>query len=335
MVQMVNFKEKISQLKVLILGDVMLDHYLHGTVDRISPEAPVPVVALQKTEYRLGGAANVALNIQAMGAKALLCGVIGKDASATIFMDKMQANELNTDWIFSSSERPTTRKSRILANHQQLLRIDDEATHPLSTQEEGIALTQLEQLLAQEQPDVILFQDYNKGMLTPGLISTVIQWAKEKNIPTVVDPKFSNFMAFKNVDLFKPNLKELREGLGKKVDVERDALTKAAEELTQAIQPKAILITLSQHGIFSYQNGQGKIIPTYPREIVDVCGAGDAVISVCALALAIGMELTTIAQMSNLAGGMVCESLGVVPIPFEAFLEEMKSLSLLNTLNTN
>lgn len=328
-----NFKERIKGLKVLILGDVMLDHYIHGTTDRISPEAPVPIVALQQSEHRLGGAANVALNVAALGATPLLCGAVGKDVSANQFFQLLEAQGLATDGIFSSDSRPTTKKTRILANRQQLLRVDEESTAELSLTEEEKAIERIGELITRHQPAVILFQDYNKGFLTARLIEQCIALAKDKAIPVVVDPKFKNFKAYRSVDLFKPNLKELREGLGKLVSVDEEELKAAAQELAAAIDAKAILITLSEHGVYSFTKGQGNLIPTYPREIIDVCGAGDAVIAVCALALATGLDFNTIGRMANLAGGLVCESLGVVPIHFEKFMSELSTLSLLKPSN--
>jgi len=328
-----NFKDRIKGLTVLILGDVMLDHYLHGTADRISPEAPVPIVALQQSEYRLGGAANVALNLAAMGATPLLCGVVGKDESANQFFQLLEDQALSTEGIFSSDQRPTTKKSRILANRQQLLRVDEESTKNLTADEETMALQRIKGLIEKYNPAVVLLQDYNKGFLTPGLIKQSIALSKAKDIAVVVDPKFDNFKAYRSVDLFKPNLKELREGLGKFVRVEEQELKAAAVELSTAIEAKAILITLSEHGVYCYSDGQGKLIPTYPREIIDVCGAGDAVIAICALALAAGLDYNTIGRMANLAGGLVCESLGVVPINFDKFVAELATLRLLKPSN--
>ncbi|NNE30601.1 MAG: D-glycero-beta-D-manno-heptose-7-phosphate kinase [Saprospiraceae bacterium] len=326
-----HFQKGIQGRRILVIGDVMLDHYLYGNSNRISPEAPVPVVNLEKSEYRLGGAANVALNIQAMGAMPYLCGMIGKDESANRFFQLMEQENLNTDFLFSSGHRPTTKKSRILGNGQHLLRVDEESTADLSTEESGQAFDLISQAVSTQKPEVILFQDYNKGFLTETLIQQIIGLAKQHGIKTIVDPKFKNFLSYKGVDLFKPNLKELREGLGKNIEVSEASLRGACQMLQEKIQAKSILVTLSEHGVFAFENDSWKLIPTLPREILDVCGAGDAVIAVCALALLANLDATSIGQLANLAGGLVCESLGVVPIPAKSFFAELGSPNFYNT----
>jgi rfaE bifunctional protein kinase chain/domain len=316
--------EGFERLKVLIVGDVMIDRYLVGKVGRISPEAPVPVVDLEKIDNRLGGAANVALNIKALGATPFLCSVIGDDEAGELFEELLDNEQLSAKGIFKSETRITTVKTRVLAKNQQLLRFDSEIKHAL---EENVATAFLKQVLAiinDEKIDVVLLQDYNKGILTPFLIKTVVQICQEKNIPTTVDPKKDNFFAYKGVTLFKPNLKEITEAVDFTPNPD-DILTlqKAAKIVANRLDNTYTLITLSEKGIFlDKENKTSIIIPTQPRNISDVCGAGDTVISVISLGLALGLNMKSVATLANLAGGIVCESVGVVPVSKQKLFEE-------------
>ena len=326
MTQSRNIFKEFEQLNVMIIGDVMIDRYLWGKVDRISPEAPVPVVNLQHQENRLGGAANVALNIKSMGATPYLCSVIGKDQNATIFNQLLPKNDLDISGIQQSEERVTTVKSRILAHSQQLLRVDHEVTNDLSEAELKSFLVHIRSILDQKDIHIIVFQDYNKGVLTVPLIQEVIKEAHQRKIPTAVDPKFKNFWAYQKVDLFKPNLKEIRSQLPFEVAPERASLQKAAAAIRAKLDNQYTLITLSEKGVFVEGDGTNQVIPTHPRAIADVCGAGDTVISVASLGLALGMNLEDIAALSNLAGGLVCEHVGIVPIDKVQLEEEYRSV---------
>lgn len=315
-----------ENLDVLIVGDVMIDRYLTGKVDRISPEAPVPVVQLYSQENRLGGAANVALNVQAMGAKAHLCSIIGKDENAEIFLSLMPGEHLDTANILQSAERRTTVKTRVIASNQHLLRVDNEDTHDLTANEAGRFLSSIKSLLNHQKIDVILFQDYNKGVLSHQVITAIINEALVRHIPTAVDPKRNNFLSYKNTTLFKPNLKEVREALPFQINPTLASLQKASDYLRQQLNHQNTLITLSEKGIFADDEKQSMILPTQPRNITDVCGAGDTVISIAALGLALDMDLKDIAMLTNLAGGQVCEKVGVVPVDKEQLKEEYEKL---------
>ena len=315
-----------ENLQVLIVGDVMIDRYLTGKVDRISPEAPVPVVQLYNSDNRLGGAANVALNVQAMGAKAFLCSVIGKDENASMFLDLMPLEDLNALGLIQSNERRTTVKTRVIASNQHLLRVDTEDTHELSTVETTRFLQSIVSLLDDHKIDVILFQDYNKGVLTEEVIHSIIEEANRRNIPTAVDPKKDNFFAYQKTSLFKPNLKEVRDALPFDVHPNLDSLQKASNFLRKNLNHKNTLITLSEKGIFADDENESVILPTQPRNITDVCGAGDTVISIAALGLALGLNLKDIAVLTNLAGGQVCEKVGVVPVNKNQLKEEYQRL---------
>lgn len=317
-----------NQLKVLILGDVMVDSYLWGKVDRISPEAPVPIVSVTHVENRLGGAANVALNIAAMGATPLICSVIGDDEKADLFSDLLEKSYLSASGMVRSTHRPTTVKTRIISSGQHLLRVDQEDTRLLRPEEEKLLLNRFEQLLKNEKIDVVVMQDYNKGVLTESVIEAVIQRCKEKGIPTAVDPKKEQFLSYRGVDLFKPNLKELREGL--KFDFNGDFQTdlkNAINQLEGELNNRISLVTLSERGIACNTGGRFIHQPAHDRKIIDVSGAGDTVISVAALCLALQLEPEVMASLSNLAGGLVCEKVGVVPIDKDQLLSEA---SLLN-----
>lgn len=306
--------ESFNKLNVLVIGDVMIDRYVTGNVDRISPEAPVPVVHLQNREDRLGGAANVALNIKAMGATPFLCTVVGKDREAESLLHLLPEAGLSTKGIIQSEERMTTVKTRVLAGSQQLLRLDEEVTHDLRGEEAVHFIENVRSIFEEKEIHVVLFQDYNKGVLSADVIRGVMLEAIKRDIPTAVDPKFRNFWAYKHVTMFKPNLKEIRSQLPEPVLAEENSLRKAAENVRQKLGNQYTLITLSEKGLFIDHNGESLMEGTRPRQIADVSGAGDTVISVAALGLALALDIQEIAILSNLAGGQVCERLGVVPV---------------------
>jgi rfaE bifunctional protein kinase chain/domain len=315
--------EKMNHQNVLVVGDVMIDAYLWGSVSRISPEAPVPVIDISERENRLGGAANVALNLAALGAKSFICSVIGNDIGGSNFIHLMQENSLTTQGIVWSEERKTTVKTRIISQNQQMLRVDEEDKFPLSATEEKNLVEKVRQIVENHKIDVIIFEDYNKGVLSKGVIKNLISLANSKGIPTTVDPKKDNFFEYKNVSLFKPNLKELKEGLKKDIPKNNhDALSGAVKLLKEQINHKIALITLSEYGVFIEENGLNLSIPAHRRKIADVSGAGDTVISVASLLLALKVEPKNLAEIANLSGGLVCEEVGVVPINKDRLIKE-------------
>ena len=325
--QLTNIFESFNQMNVLIIGDVMIDGYVWGKVDRISPEAPVPVLSVAKKEDRLGGAANVALNIQSMGAKPILCSVIGDDENGKKFIALLNDLNISAEGILQSKDRITTLKTRVIKDQQHLLRIDEEIDQPLNLQEENNFIENVKNIIASHKIDVIIFQDYDKGVLTNHNIEKLISIAQNAGIKTVVDPKKRNFLTYKNVGLFKPNLKELKDGL--KIEFNHlsdDQLVAASKELKNKINANAVLITLSEHGVFLMDSENNYKIPAHIRNISDVSGAGDTVISVAALCYAGEMPNEKIAAIANLAGGLVCEKVGVVPINKLALLSEAAAL---------
>ena len=321
--------KKFNKLNVLIIGDVMIDSYLWGNVNRISPEAPVPIVSVTKKESRLGGAANVALNIQSMGANPILCSVIGKDDSSKLFFDLLKKQNLSAAGIIKSKNRITTVKTRVIGVNHQMLRVDDEIETPIA-EEELIALSAIiEKLIVSKKVDVVIFEDYDKGCITAELIKISIAIARQNKIPIVVDPKKKNFMSYKGVTLFKPNLKELKEGL--KLDFDHGNI-KELEQVAAAFIKKqnidTLLITLSEKGIYTHSEKTKKVIPAHIRNVSDVSGAGDTVISLAALCLALNLPPIITATLANLAGGLVCEKVGVVPIDKNQLLSEALKLKL-------
>lgn len=305
---------QLENQHVLVIGDVMVDRYLTGTVSRISPEAPVPVVLHQRTDDRLGGAANVALNIRALGAVPVLCSIVGDDADGTALANMLPESGLPADGLLRSPDRKTTVKTRVLGNNQQMLRIDQEDVHDLCAEDERRLIERTIELLDQLPIGAIILQDYNKGVLTPNVIRTVLDTARQREILTAVDPKKANFFAYQGADLFKPNLKEIRDSAPFPIEPALESLRQAATFLRKNLHSQTIMITLSEKGLFLDDQAESRLHPTVPRNVADVSGAGDTVISIATLAMAACLNPETVAVLSNLAGGQVCEYPGVVPV---------------------
>ncbi|MEY2761250.1 MAG: hypothetical protein RLZZ96_1150 [Bacteroidota bacterium] len=319
--QLSSLIEKFSSLRVLVIGDLMVDAYTWGKVNRISPEAPVPVVNVVKRESRLGGAGNVVLNIASLGAKPYVCSVIGDDSTGIILQGILQEAGLATAGIIIEKDRPTTVKERVIAGSQQLIRVDSETEAPISSASSSALLAQVKAWLP--EVDVILFEDYDKGVLGAGLIQEIISLASAHQIPTVVDPKKKNFFAYTGATLFKPNLHELKEGLGLDASATSpNNITKTVADFKASQSFNGLFVTMSERGVYMDFNEDQIQIPAHIRQIADVSGAGDTVISIAACALAAGGTAKQIAELANLGGGLVCESLGVVPIDVELLKRE-------------
>jgi len=315
--------DNIAGIHVVVIGDVMLDNYWWGDVERISPEAPVPVVAITRRESRLGGAANVALNCRALGAKVALASIVGDDSEGITLTSLAQEADIDTSLIMKSWRRPTTSKVRVLSRNQQMLRLDDEVTDDLFTEEEHPFIDMVLKYLQRMKPQVVIFEDYNKGLLKENVIQRITAHCREIGIITAVDPKKKNFLAYKNVTIFKPNLKEVREGLKNSLEkTDEHALNEVHHTLNEELHHDITFITLSEKGVF-YNNGfSSAIIPSHIRNIADVSGAGDTVIATAALVYAITKDAAVMAEISNLAGGLVCEDVGVVSIKKDKLLIE-------------
>jgi rfaE bifunctional protein kinase chain/domain len=305
----------------------MLDTYWWGSVDRISPEAPVPIVSLQRKETRVGGAANVALNLRALGAPTTLFALVGKDTEGDELNTLLKVEGIDTQYIHSSASRVTTNKVRIMGRNQQMMRLDHENTHYINEAESKAILNHFYAYVEKEQPALIILEDYNKGVLTPEIIQSIIAFCNQKGIPTAVDPKQKNFLAYQHCTLFKPNLKEVKEGL--KMEIPRVDLAnmhQVHQALKAALNHTISFITLSEHGVYYAQENKEQLIPTHIRNIADVSGAGDTVIAVASLVYAYSKDMALAAEIANIAGGLVCELVGTAPIDKNVLAAEVKKL---------
>ncbi|MBT3817705.1 MAG: D-glycero-beta-D-manno-heptose-7-phosphate kinase [Lentimicrobiaceae bacterium] len=322
---------EFNNLTAIVIGDVMVDSYIWGTVNRMSPEAPVPIVEVEKRENRLGGAANVGLNLKALGAKPILCSVIGDDPKGNEFIELLKGEGMLLDGIIQSSSRITTTKFRVIGNNSQLLRVDEETTENLEEIYQEAIQNKVKEIIQVNDVDVIIFQDYDKGVINAELIEFVSKEAKEFDIPVVIDPKKENFMHYKDVTLFKPNLKEIKDGLNTDFDENNDAdIEINVAKLQDELNADMVLNTLSEKGVFiSWRIDGGyesMLIPAHVRNIADVSGAGDTVISVAALCVSQKLEPPIMAAISNLAGGLVCEEVGVVSLDKGKLLNEINNI---------
>lgn len=327
---MVDFRKlfaSFSSLRVGIIGDVMLDTYMWGRVERISPEAPVPVVSLNKKEYRIGGAGNVALNCQSLGSGVAILSVTGDDTDGLLLTELFESNNIDTSYLVKSTERRTTSKTRIISRNQQMMRLDDEITDSLNSKDEDRLLDQVRNFISREDPNIIIFEDYNKGVLTERVISEVIRICKKAGVLTAVDPKRKNFFSYRDADIFKPNLKEVKEALNLLLDdVSKPVLQHIHAELSSHLHHHISFITLSEKGVFYQHDGEAAIIPSHLRNIADVSGAGDTVIAVASLVYAVTKNVHLMAEVANIAGGLVCEEVGTASISKEQLLQECELL---------
>lgn len=320
------FFNSISNKKILIIGDVMVDSYLWGKVNRVSPEAPVPIVSDIIEENRLGGAANVALNVKAMGAVPILCSVIGGDERGSVFLELLEEQNLSDVGLTVDEYRITTQKTRVISDYKHLLRIDEEIVNQLSQRIQKSFIDMIQNLIKTGGIDAIIFQDYDKGIITPSIISKITKLAYRLNIPLMVDPKYRNFHSYSQITLFKPNLKEFTKGL--KIDASKediDKLLRAGEDLRKLQHIEMLMITLSDGGVVLLSDEETGHIPALKRKVIDVSGAGDTVIGVSAICYTAGMTPLQMASVANLAGGQVCEKSGVVPVNREQLLNECMS----------
>ncbi|MDF5689560.1 bifunctional heptose 7-phosphate kinase/heptose 1-phosphate adenyltransferase [Aquirufa aurantiipilula] len=313
-----------DQLQVLVIGDLMIDAYTWGKVSRISPEAPVPVVQVLKKEARLGGAGNVVMNIASLGAKPWVVSVVGDDEAGAQLKSLLEKEGISLSGIVEEKGRTTSIKERIIAGSQQLLRVDSETDKSVQLESSKALLEKVKACI--KEVDVIIFEDYDKGVLNEPFIQEVITLARKQGIPTVVDPKKRNFFNYRGATLFKPNLHELRDGLGLfPEDLEGQKLVETVHQFKESQGFDGVFVTLSEKGVLMDLAQEQVRIPAHIRQIADVSGAGDTVISIAACALALGLPARQIASLANLGGGLVCESLGVVPIDKELLKKEAES----------
>lgn len=323
-------KNTFKNQKILIIGDVMIDSYMWGKVERLSPEAPIPIINVKKREQRLGGAANVALNIQSLGAEPILCTVIGNDTEGSTLLKLLEEKNLNQKGILQSEGRITTIKHRIMSGSQHILRIDQEMDNFITDEETYQILNIIKKIIDEQHIDAVVFEDYDKGVITDLLIHKTIELCKKKEIPTIVDPKKRNFLVYKGASLMKPNFKELKDGLNKNINVTNiNEIKNSVQQLIDLLNLKMAFITLSEHGVYFKDATKDFHIKAHKRDIVDVSGAGDTVASVVALSLGAKLPPKLLAQLSNLAGGIVCEKIGVVPITLDELINEAINLNIL------
>ncbi len=319
--------DDFASVKIGVIGDVMLDTYLWGAVERISPEAPVPIVSLHRKEQRIGGAGNVALNLQSLGATAFVLSVTGADDDARCLNELFAEKTINTNYCFQSNDRITTNKTRIISRNQQMMRLDAENTVDLSVEDEAHLLQNVHRFIKVEKPQVMILEDYNKGVLTENLIHAVITLCEKAGIITAVDPKRKNFFAYKGVDIFKPNLKEVKEALNYlHVEAGSSLLKEIHDDLKGRLQHRISLITLSEKGVFYAEDEYAAIIPSHIRNVADVSGAGDTVIAVAALVYAVRKNAHLMAEIANIAGGLVCEEVGTAAVNKQKLFHECELL---------
>lgn len=309
--------------KVLIVGDVMLDEYIWGEVNRISPEAPVPIVEMVQRSYLPGGAANTAANITGLKGTAFLAGTIGKDLQSDVFRNSIQDYGINMEGVLADASRPTTSKTRIIANSQQVVRLDIEKTHPLSSEVEKQLLDWCEKQIV--SADSCILSDYNKGVVTPSFSQSFIRMARDAKKPVVVDPKGIDYSKYRGASIIKPNLHEAQEAIHHRIRSEEDIL-EVGRRLLSILEDSAILLTRGAQGMSLFLEKEKVIhIPTVARHVFDVTGAGDTVVSVMAMALACGADLEDSARLANHAAGIVVGKVGTAAVRLDELLEELNS----------
>lgn len=315
----------LQKKKVVVIGDLMLDVYIRGAVARISPEAPIPVVEINEKDKKMpGGAANVAANITALGGRSAIIGSVGRDQAGKELIRELKTQKVDTKGIIALSDRPTTEKTRVIAHTQQVVRIDREVKSALNEKQQDMVIKKACEAL--KDADGIIFEDYNKGLLTTKVIRKVIAFAKARKKIITVDPKFHNFFEFKGVTVMKPNMKEVTEALG--TEAVGQTFETIGARVMKKLECRAVVLTRSEHGMTIFETGQPpRTIPTFAREVFDVSGAGDTVIATLTLALAAGASLLQAAALANYAAGIEVEKLGVATVSAEELsqrlLEEM------------
>lgn len=301
---------QFSTKHIIVVGDVMIDRYIYGKIQRISPEAPVPIVIPQHKEEKLGGAANVALNVLGLGAKVSILSVVGKDEVADIVDQLCKSHNMEDIVLIKDNSRRTTIKTRILAQNQHILRVDEEDVDDINSTIEEQLLQSFNMIIESKNVDGVILQDYNKGVFTKHVIQSILNTCKKKGIKTFIDPKEKNFFEFKGCTLFKPNKREVEKAMG----MSTENIDEINKYLKERLQNEYTMITLGASGLYLSNQGRGNTFQTSPIHVVDVCGAGDSVISMAALAISCNINMEDVAYLCNLTGGLVCEYMGVIPI---------------------
>ena len=313
-----------ARRKVVVLGDLMLDEYLFGAVSRISPEAPVPVVEVSREEFHLGGAANVAWNIAALKGQAFPVGTVGSDRAEKMLRREFRTKKISELGLVNQSGRPTTIKTRIVAGHQQVVRVDREHRQDISPGAQQNVIKALEKLVP--LADAILIEDYNKGLITVPVLKAALELGRKHKKIITVDPKFNHFLDFRGVSLFKPTLHEAERALGVKIATPEDII-KAGKTLLERLEAQAVLITAGDQGMYLFTARKGEVfrIPTAAREVYDVSGAGDTVIAVATLALCAGASFLEAAVTANHAAGVEVSKFGVAEVTAEELKQALRN----------
>jgi len=313
--KLLSLKKKFLNKRIAVIGDMMLDGYYWGDVKRISPEAPVPVLEVENEFFRFGGAANVALNIIKLGGIPFPIGIIGNDNNGSIFSSLLYETGINNNGIVIDDSRPTTTKTRVIADSQHVVRIDKESKQYINREIQNKIFKLIEEHIT--ELDGIILQDYNKGILTPSIIEKTIKLANKNHVLITVDPKFNNFFSYKNVTVFKPNRKEAGDILGMKIKTDSE-ISSVGKKLLEKLNSKYVLLTLGEGGIAIFERGKKEQrLPTKARKVADVSGAGDTVISTLTMALSAGADIMQASYLANYAGGLVCEEVGIIPIELD------------------
>ncbi len=314
--------KRMSRARVLVIGDLILDEFIWGTVDRISPEAPVPVVRMERESAMPGGAANVACNVRTLGGQVNVLGVVGRDGGGTRLKQELEGRGISTEWVLVDPRRPTTRKTRVIAHHQQVVRIDRERTDRVAGSVLNSGLEAVRELIP--QVDGVIVEDYGKGMIHPKLLGPVIGLAKRHRKVITVDPKEENISYYRGVTALTPNKKEAALAAGVPITNET-SLHKAGKRILEKLRPEVLLVTLGEEGMCLFsRNGKRPVkIPTVAREVFDVSGAGDTVIAAFTLACAAGASFQEAAVLANAAAGVVVAKVGVATCSPEELMRQM------------
>ena len=322
--------EKLTKIRILVIGDLILDHYVFGHVNRVSPEAPVPVVHVKEDSFRLGGAANACANACSLEAQVDIIGMVGKDQNGSKLRDMLSEIGANVNGLILDHGRPTIIKTRVIAQHQQIVRIDREAKDAIDGEFKEEIVSKTQSFLP--KVNAVLLSDYDKGLLNEDVLKAILSLSKEQGIPVVVDPKMENFWHYKGATLITPNTKEASEAFGREI-TDDTSLLEAGKGLLERLELDALLITRGEYGMSLFEsvdNAQPKVthIPTVAREVYDVTGAGDTVTAVFTLALSTGASMLDAAKIANCAAGIVVSELGTGSVTQEELIDALKEMEM-------
>ncbi len=332
--QIQDFLSRLPQINAIVVGDLMLDEYLWGKAGRISPEAPVPVVDVSHEDLRLGGAGNVVNNLCSLGCKVTVCSVVGDDADARVLQSLLSKSSVNTAGVIYDACRKTSRKTRIIASNQQMMRIDRESRVDLSAESEAKLLQHINNYLTVSDKDlsvdVVFISDYGKGVLTDSLLSAIIAAGKLKNIPVVVDPKGSDYSRYKGATLLTPNRAEASQAAGIVISDDQ-SLSRAGEKILKDIELESLVLTRSEEGMSLFQRDQQQVdIATMAREVFDVSGAGDTVLSLIGVGLAASLNLQQAATVANIAAGIVVAKVGTSTVSCREIIQTLNDVGVVS-----